>query len=424
MNCTLEDGRHSGADRQDENRKERGRSPARMTGRWLARTACVLLIFALVLPAVAEQHQQHVEREGRGWMLESSGPLTNEKALSVTHFVGSVRVVTGTQSSNYVLRLHSREPLERDASKQFANFHLGIGRRNDEVLIQTVGPIDLAVNAELTIQLALGAETIHVDTLAGKITIHGRVHRLELQTHGGDIELDDAEQLRAETMGGSVTVNHRLGDSFIRTGGGIRVDASMGDLEIVSLGGNIWLKAINRGRVQSGGGNIEVVRCAGPLLVRTAGGNINLGEMGGAVTAETGGGSIRVGVAHGMVAASTALGNIELWKLSQGAQAHTGMGRITAEFIGDRNSMRESELVTSMGDIVVYFGANVPASLHAVTGSSPTRRIVSEFPKVKISNANTQYGPRSIVAEGAIHGGGRIIEIRTLVGQIELRKAE
>jgi len=339
--------------------------------------------------------------------------------------VGSVKVVTGAQSSNYVLRLHSREPLERDASKQFANFHLGVGRRNDEVLIQTVGPIDLAVNAELTIQLAQGVETIHVDTLAGKISIRGRVHRLELQTHGGDIELDDAEQLRAETMGGSVTVNHRLGDSFIRTGGGdIRVDASVGDLEIVSLGGNIWLKAISKGRVQSGGGNIEVVHCAGPLLVRTAGGNINLGEMGGAVTAETGGGSIRVGVAHGMVTASTAMGNIELWKLSQGTQAHTGMGRITAEFIGDRNSMRESELVTSMGDIVVYFGANVPADLHAVTGNSPTKHIVSEFPKVKISNANPQYGPSSIVAEGAIHGGGRMIKMRTLVGQIELRKTE
>ena len=178
---------------------------------------------------------------------------------------------------------------------------------------------------------------MHVDTLAGRIIIRGKVNHLDLQTHGGDIEIDDAELLRAVTMGGSVTVNHRLGDSFIRTGGGdIRVDASVGDLAISSLGGNIWLKAIAKGRVESGGGNIEVVRCMGSLLVRTAGGNINLGEMGGAVTAETGGGNIRIGVAHGPVVASTALGDIALWKLAQGADAHTGMGRITAEFIGDR----------------------------------------------------------------------------------------
>jgi DUF4097 and DUF4098 domain-containing protein YvlB len=228
--------------------------------------------------------------------------------------------------------------------------------------------------------------------------------------------------LRAVTMGGSVIVNHRLKDSYIRTDGGdIRVDASVGDLQIESLGGNIWLKAISMGRVQSGGGNIEVVRCAGELLVRTTGGNINLGEMGGGVVAETGGGSIRVGVAHGTVVASTALGNIELWKLSQGAKAHTGMGKITAEFIADGSAMHTSELVTSMGDIVVYFAGAVPGTLHAVTGKSPTRQIVNEFPELKISKGTTQYGPKSILAEGAIHGGGPEIDLRTMVGQIELR---
>ncbi len=422
MECKIEDGRLCDTSRQDKNREKRGRS-ARI-GRWLTWSACIPLILALALPALAEQHQQHVERDGRGWMQESSGPLASEKALLVTHFVGSVRVVNGAQSGGYVLRLHSQEPLEKDADRQFANFHLGVGRRSGEILIQTVGPVDLAVNAELIIQLPLGTDTVHVDTLAGKITISGRVRRLELQTHGGDIELDDAEQLRAETMGGSVTVNHRLGDSLIRTGGGdIRVDASLGDLEIASLGGNIFLKAINKGRVKSGGGNIEVVHCTGALVVHTAGGNINLGEMGGPVTAETGGGSIRIGVAHGTVVASTAMGNIELWKLSQGAQAHTGVGRITAEFIGDRNSMRESELVTSMGDIVVYLGAAVPAKVHAVTGSSPTQRIVNDFPELKILKGTAEYGPRSIVATGVLNGGGPAIEVRTLVGQIEVRNA-
>jgi hypothetical protein len=396
----------------------------RSSGIWRGRAGCVLLILALALPALAAERVQHVERDGCGWVQESSGSLTGEKLLQVTRFVGAVRVVSGVQSGSYRLRVHSQEPLEKDARKQFADFHLGVGRKSGETLIQTEGPVNLAVRAELTIQLPSGTETVHVDTLAGKITIQGKVNHLDLQTHGGDIEIDDAELLRAVTMGGSVTVNHRLGDSLIRTGGGdIRVDASVGDLEISSLGGNIWLKAIRNGRVQSGGGNIEVVRCNGALLVRTAGGNITLGEMGGAVTAETGGGNIHIGVAHGGVAASTALGDIELWKLAQGAAAHTGMGRITAEFIGDRNSMRESELVTSMGDIVVYFAGTVPANIHAVTGASPAHRILSEFPDLKISNGVAEYGPHSIVAEGAIHGGGPRIEVRTMIGQIELRNA-
>ncbi len=386
-----------------------------------AQAGCVLLAFVLILPAMAEQR---VEREGRGWMQETSGPLTAEKALLVTRFVGAVRVVTGAKTAGYLLRLHSQEPLEKDARKQFANYHLGIGRKNGETLIQTVGPLDLALRADLTVQVPATTDKVHVVTLAGKITIHGTVNRLNLQTHGGDIEIDDADLLHAATMGGSVIVNHRIGDSYIQTGGGdIRVDASTGDLEIHSLGGNIWLKAINQARIQSGGGNIEVVRCTGALLVRTAGGNINLGEMGGAVTAETGGGSIRVGIAHSGVVANTSLGNIELWKLAQGAQAHTGMGRITAEFIGDRNSMSESELVTSMGDVVVYFAGTTSGNVHAITGGSPSKRIVTDFPDLKISNGLAQYGPKSITAEGAIHGGGPMIQVRTMLGQIELRSA-
>jgi DUF4097 and DUF4098 domain-containing protein YvlB len=380
-------------------------------------------MFGLVIPALADQHHQQVLRDGSEWVQESTGPLSPEKSLEVTRFLGSVQVmVSGNQTGSYILRLRSRQTEEKDARKQFATFHLGVGRKSGAILIQTVGPVDLAIRPELIIQLPSITENVHVDTLAGKISIHGKLIHLDLQTHGGDIELDSADVLRAVTMGGSVTVNNRLGDSFIRTGGGdIRVDSSVGDLEIASLGGNIWLKAIAQARIQSGGGNIEVVRCLGSLLVRTAGGNINLGEMGGAVTAETGGGNIRIGVAHGGVVASTALGNIELWKLSQGADAHTGMGRITAEFIGDRASMRDSELVTSTGDIRVYFADSVPGNLHAVTGTSPTRQILSEFPELKISNGNSNYGPRSIAAVGAIHGGGPPIEVRTMAGQIELR---
>ena len=116
---------------------------------------------------------------GSGWTQESTGPLGNEKQLQVTHFVGSVRVVTGARPAAYALRLHSQEPLEKDARRQFATFHLGVGRKNGEILIQTVGPVDLAVRAELTIQLPAGTEGVHVDTLAGKITIHGKVNHLE-----------------------------------------------------------------------------------------------------------------------------------------------------------------------------------------------------------------------------------------------------
>jgi hypothetical protein len=339
-----ETGERSKANMVSAQRKQRGRM----------RVGWALLMFALTLPALASENQQRVVPDGSGWVQESAGPLSSEKSLQVTRFVGSVRVVTGAPSGSYLLRLHSEEPLEKDAREQFSSFHLGVGRRSGEVLIQTVGPVDLAVRAELILQISSGTEEVHVDTLAGKITIQGSVDHLDLKTHGGDI---------------------------------------------------------------------EVVRCMGSLMVHTAGGNINLGEMGGDVSAVSGGGNIRVGVAHGEVVARTAQGNIELWKLSEGADAHTGRGRITAEFVGDRNSTRKSELVTSMGDIVVYFAGTVSGNLHAVAGTSPSQHILSEFPELKISNGIAEYGPRSVAAEGAIHGGGPMIDMRTMAGQIELRNA-
>jgi hypothetical protein len=383
----------------------------------------VSILLALLAPALATEHR--IEREGNSWVDESSGTLPSDKALEVTRFVGSVHIASGAPSGAWMLRVHTGEAVEQNARRQFSNFHLGVSRKGNATLIQTVGPVDLALRAELIIQLPAGAESVHVDTMGGKITVSGKMRSLDLQAHGGDIEIDDADQLRAMTMGGSVTVNHRLGDSYIRAGGGdIRVDASVGDMEIFSMGGNILLKAIARGRVQSEGGNIEVVHCMGELLVRTAGGNINLGQMDGTVRADSGGGSIRVGVAHGMVMATTAYGNIELWKLSQGAVAHSGLGRITAEFVGDRNSMRDSELATTMGDIVAYFSPQVPGNIRAITGACPARKIVSDFSSLKVFTGLAEYGPRSVAAFGAIHGGGPTIELRTMTGQIELREIQ
>jgi len=395
-------------------------NPGRPKSGLLGAPMLALIMLLLALPALAEQ--QRFYRDGNSWVQEISGPIGNEKRVQVSRFVGSVRVVAGAPSGSYLVRLRSDEPQEKDAHKQLAGYHLAIGRRSGAVAIQNVGPLNFAMRPELIIQLPSSAEVVHVDTLAGKITVQGAVDHLDVQTHGGDIEIDEAKLLSAATMGGSIIVSRRVSDAIIRSGGGdIRINDAVGDLDITSLGGNILLKTIARAQVESGGGNIEVLRCKGTLQIRSAGGNIHLGQVDGDVAVETGGGNIRIGVAYGLVVANTAQGNIELWKIAKGAAAHTGMGRITAEFVGDRNSMKNSELMTSMGDIVVYFAGSAAANLRAIAGSCPSRRLVSEFPELKITKGVPSYGPHSMVAEGVINGGGPMIEMRTMVGQIEVR---
>lgn len=188
----------------------------------------------------------------------------------------------------------------------------------------------------------------------------------------------------------------------------------------LSLRQEISASRPSHGRRCNPGGNIEVMRCHGALRISTAGGNINLGEMDGEVRAESGGGAIRIGVARGDVHVATMMGDMELWKLSQGAVARTGAGRITAEFIGDRRSMHDSELATTIGDIITYFAEVTPATLHVVSAVGPAKRIITEFPDVRIIGFVPEYGPNSIAAAGAVHGGGPVIEMRTMAGHIEL----
>jgi hypothetical protein len=170
--------------RRHANRAEWSTRPVRTCVKWNSRTVGALLMLSLALPAFGAMHrEQHVVRDGQGWMQESSGPLTGEKLFQVTRFVGSVRVVAGARPGSYLLRLHSQEAQEKDARKQFTNFHVGVGRTKGENIIQTVGPIDMALRAELILQLPAETEILHVDTLAGKITITGKVPHLDLQTH-------------------------------------------------------------------------------------------------------------------------------------------------------------------------------------------------------------------------------------------------
>jgi hypothetical protein len=384
------------------------------------------LLVAQAVPAAAAggKHAPKVEREGSGWVQETYGPLGDVKLVEVMRFIGSVRVLPSRGKGGYQLRLHSAESDEAAARLQFSSFHFIAGTGGGQDILHPLGNVDIKLRAELLLELPARTEVLHVETLAGKITISGRVHRLELHTHGGDIELDEADELQATTAFGSVQINHRVGNAFIRTDGGdIRVDAAVGDLQIVSMAGSIGLKAITRAHIESGGGNIEILRCLGELALRTAGGNISLGEMGGPVQLESGGGSIRVGVAHGMVSVNSTMGDIELWKLAQGAHVHTGMGRITAEFIAAHGALQPSDLVTAMGDIVIFLGPQTSGTLRAVTGISPTHRVVSDFPELRTTNGLAQFGPRSILLEGPIHGGGADIEARTMVGQIEVHVA-
>jgi DUF4097 and DUF4098 domain-containing protein YvlB len=174
--------------------------------------------------------------------------------------------------------------------------------------------------------------------------------------------------------------------------------------------------------LETGGGGIQVERCAGLLKVTTGGGGIDLGDLGGPVEIETGGGSIRLSSAKGPVRAETGGGSIELNGVPA-ARAETGAGRIVAKFIaaGDRP---DSSLETSAGDIIVYLAPNLNMTVRASIEAANGHRIRTDFAnEIRVITEGGEWGPKTVTAEGNVNGGGPVLKVRTTTGDIAILRA-
>jgi hypothetical protein len=210
----------------------------------------------------------------------------------------------------------------------------------------------------------------------------------------------------------------------LRTGGGsIRISAPGGKINKAATGGgNISVSnAVGALYLQTGGGSVDVKQCGSELQVSTGGGSIEVGDVNGMAVLDTGGGSIRLTSAKGAVKANTGGGSIELYKLLQGARAETGAGSITAEFLGMGT---ESSLQTSVGDVIVYLSPQVKVTVRASLSMANGHKIIAtDFPGLKITQEGSEWGPRNYYAEGALNGGGPVLRVRTMSGNIEFRRA-
>src|SRR5207245_11079581 len=132
-----------------------------------------------------------------------------------------------------------------------------------------------------------------------------------------------------------------------------------GEVDAMSSGGSVvCVSGLQGDGFESGGGNIEVGRCAGNVKASTGGGSIDLGDIGGPVEIDTGGGSTRLSSAKGPVHAETGGGSIDLNGVPS-AHAETGAGSIVAKFVSSGGVRIDSLLETSAGDITVYLASNM-----------------------------------------------------------------
>jgi DUF4097 and DUF4098 domain-containing protein YvlB len=175
--------------------------------------------------------------------------------------------------------------------------------------------------------------------------------------------------------------------------------------------------------IESGGGNVQVKQCQGRVKTSTGGGNIELGDIGGPAEIETGGGSIRLASAKGRVGANTGAGTIELFGVPS-ARVETGSGGITLKLVNVNGGERhDSELETGAGDITVYIASDVAINIRASVDMGNGHRITSDFQDIHISSEGDQWGPKSLMAEGKLNGGGPMLKVHTSTGDICIRRA-
>jgi DUF4097 and DUF4098 domain-containing protein YvlB len=140
------------------------------------------------------------------------------------------------------------------------------------------------------------------------------------------------------------------------------------------------------------------------------------------VRAKTGGGGIRVVRVSGPSDLQTVGGSIYLTQVDSPVKASTGAGAITAWFVAPVKSPSQCELQSNDGDIVVYLPRQLPVTIDAQVQSGDEHRVIVDpaFQLKMSEDGSSDSGGHMVRAEGPLNGGGEVLHLRTVAGNIRL----
>ena len=251
---------------------------------------------------------------------------------------------------------------------------------------------------------------VTLSTAGGNIATAGIGGAAHLETGGGNIVAKSAGgELTAETGGGHITVGSVGGNATLHTAGG--------HIRVTSIQGTA--------RLSTGGGNITLEHSGAELTAETGGGEIEVGEAAGLVRAKTAGGGIRVVRVFGPTDLQTAGGSIYLTQVDSPVKASTEAGGITAWLVTPAKAggaaPGATDLQSAAGDIIVHIPRELAVTIDArVQMGSDHQLIVDPAFPLKVSYDDPARHTRAVRAEGALNGGGELLRLRTVAGNIQL----
>ncbi len=441
-------------------------------------TICLSLVLlaATALAGSETRHEKlHITKE-RGGFLAVSTEKFDVKAggeLTMDDLIGDVTITGGSGNQVVVIQEFLFDvDTEKQAQDAFERYRASVSKSGNSVRV--VGYENRMRRYITTSYRVEVPEKFNVDaeTMGGDVKLQHLMGEATLETAGGDVEIEDVSgEIEAETAGGDINLNDVEGDVNVKTAGGdVEMEnATRGPFTLKTSGGDITLEGVNgRTRASTSGGDMEARHVVGDLDLSTSGGDINLSDVKGAshsastsggdlearsvegdielktsggdirasqitgdVYGRTSGGDIDVDAIMGDVEVSTSGGDLELEKIAGRLEGETSGGDIQASTVGKLTG--GVKLSSSGGDIDLRLPADVKATIHAevrLMDPYSDHTIRSDF-KLKIVEDDEfearkgliiHGGTRYITATGDINGGGPVIDLSTVEGDIFIEK--
>ncbi|HYL85842.1 MAG TPA: energy transducer TonB [Candidatus Angelobacter sp.] len=379
----------------------------------------------------------------RSGVLDTKDGLT----LRLSTDLGTVNIVPLEPGASPVVRytVHIETDAHGPAAQQLLN-NYSLKAKTTTAGVEITGSLPAQAprsgNAQFWVQYEVVIPrnySVDVSTEGGDITTGDIGGTASLQTQGGNItagrigvsglrEVSRSHPVaKLETEGGQIQVLDVAGDlSAFTAGGHINAGNIAGDASLHSGGGHIRAGKIGgRAELDTAGGNITVVRAEHLVNVHTGGGQIDFGEVRGSVRAQTGGGGIRVMYVSGPMEVESNAGSICLTRVADAVQASTSGGTITAwinpEATTGSGTVRlsgASQLVSGSGDIIVFLPKNLAATIEAIVVNGNEHQIEADAGLHLVFQTS---GNGQLHAVATPNGGGAPLKLRTTGGKIRLQ---
>src|SRR5271154_5883039 len=359
--------------------------------------------------------------------LTGSVPTHDGDHIRVKTDLGSINIHTQSSGKSGTVDYHvhlETDGSQKDAQQLLKSFTISARATSEGVLLKAEGPerrgagrlwgtLDLQIPRNSSVDVSTGGGSIDASEIAGRVS---------LSTAGGNITTADiGGAAHLDTGGGNIIARNVAGELYANTGGGhITIGSVSGNATLHTGGGHIRVASVQgTAHFDTGGGNITLEHSGAELTAETGGGEIEVGEAAGLVRARTSGGGIRVVRTFGPTDLETSGGSIYLTQVDSAVKASTSDGGITAWFVSPVKGSGTCDLQSSSGDIVVHLPRELAVTIDAQVQQGGDHRVIVDpaFP-LKVTYDDSSKGARSVRAEGELNGGGELLRLRTVAGNI------